>query len=1135
MDLNWRREHVPKSELSSTAWQNPQSFIAEQDLVYRKEMEKRTHLLNESVNGESNNKLDSHLNNQQSSLQKDLIHENASNNSNHKYKLLNSHSDNPSKNAHENLNCKKDDSNTNNYNLNNNSNKKNSNNYSYSYNNNNHYGDRNTGAVNNFNQTHPPYHHSGKQKHQNNRHHQQHHQQHHQRKNIHPDDHYSRGSRLHFRPFMNRYHAIQKVEHGEFYSGQLRINYKNRMEAYVTSEELDDDIFIYGMDTRNRALDGDTVIVQLVDLEEVLEKKNKDKQFHRKLQEKINQQPSSSSSSSNKNEKDDDADDECNKKQMGDESNDTYKNNGNEDDNDNVNNKDDECDGNVTTIASLVEDDSINIKDNDLITKEDGEESNSLKQRYAGKVVYILSRQQDSFTGLLYIDFPLKSPSTTTSTTTISEKINDENKKIIWFKPNDVRVPFMRIEINHAPMDILDNSDFYKSQLVEVVFLRWPITSKFPYGEVIKHIGPIGSIITEEIAILSDNSIRDRPFDNLVEQTVNEIPKSISSFEYKCRRDLRDEIVFTIDPSAAKDLDDALHIKREDDGTFEVGVHIADVSYYVKKHTPLDTEAKKRGTTTYLVGRSVPMLPTLLCEKVCSLTPLTDKLTFSVIWKMDKDGNVINTWFGRTVIRSCAKLSYENAQSVIDGGHIPESIIVYNIKKSDLETRVLDLYHLSVKMRQKRFENGALSMNSVKLQFTLDEFNEPDELSVFVSKEANKLVEEFMILANISVAQKIGKAYPQTALLRRHESPIERRLEGFLNTTLELGYDFDGSTAGTLQSSFDKLDDEDVKSVLLTMAIQPMKRAKYFSAGSIKEKKYLHYALNSKYYTHFTSPIRRYADIIVHRQLSACLSEQNDCGYTKNSILSIVTSCNQGKDNAKNAQDADIILHLVNYLEKLAKKNDGALVEEAIVINTNKKAFDIYVPKYGLEYHVLLNNLPLQQSYYDDGRLILQWEKGITATHERAMENYLSKKNNYYNNSNNHKNTNNEDGDDDDINQCDNSEKKNNDQCKDSENDDDNSNEHDVSTKDNNNEGDDEQEEENDNTEMKELIYELSLLKVIEESESSFNSPRRIRPSILNTDKSTQIIGILTKMNVNLYPVTSRSPNQIHIYPINPF
>lgn len=225
------------------------------------------------------------------------------------------------------------------------------------------------------------------------------------------------------------------------------------------------------------------------------------------------------------------------------------------------------------------------------------------------------------------------------------------------------------------------------------------------------------------------------------------------------------------------DLDDVLHIRRLNDGEFfEVGVHIADVSYFVKPNSPLDTEARERGSSAYLVDRVVPMLPKELSEELCSLKPGAPKLAFSVIWKMDRDANIMNTWLGKTVIQSCAQLSYAEAQSVIEGHGLPSSAEVIGQDVSEVESDILDLMFLARKLRARRYDNGALALQSVKLTFELDSQGEPTSVSSYQAKDANRLVEEFMLRANISAAQKISGKYPQEALLRRHKGPVIRKL-----------------------------------------------------------------------------------------------------------------------------------------------------------------------------------------------------------------------------------------------------------------------------------------------------------------------------------------------------------------------
>ncbi|KAI8337927.1 hypothetical protein BC941DRAFT_424078, partial [Chlamydoabsidia padenii] len=771
----------------------------------------------------------------------------------------------------------------------------------------------------------------------------------------HPDDKHSKYQPVLYDYFMDHNKVMNGLEHGDLYKCTLRINRRKRMDAYATSEALDGDIYLFGDRARNRALDGDVVAVRLLDVDYIWQKRtDRDKRYREKVQQRL------------KHHDELPIDDG--------ESNATVPvatvNEGELDATVPVTTVDDGEPDAVIPLATLADDDTAN---NNTVDQDDDDDDDNTerKPQYAGEVVYILDRAENmTYTGTISTNRPGQFAKT------LPEGKSPPEIKYIWFKPTDKRTPLMMIDVRQAPDDVVSNAEFYATQLVEVSLLRWPISYRSPFGKIVRILGPIGDLSVAEKAVLADNNVLDVPFDNLVMKHLDEIPRSISASEIEKRRDLRNEQIFTIDPQTAKDLDDALHIKRLDDGTFEVGVHIADVSYYVKQDTLLDGEARKRGTTTYLVNRSIPMLPNVLCEDLCSLSPNVDKLAFSVIWVLDQDGNIQKSWFGRTVIRSCSKLAYEDAQSVIDNGHLPEHTTITTFSKKDVEQSIMDLYKLSVVLRKTRYDNGALSMNSVKLTFTLDDDDKPIGVSVFESKEANKLIEEFMLLANISVAEKIFDTYPSTALLRRHELPIERRLNQFLDITRDLGYDFDVGSAAGLQASFNALDDEEVKNILLVLAIQPMKRATYICSGAVRSSKYLHYALNQDYYTHFTSPIRRYADVIVHRLLDAAIHGKDNCGYDKKTIQTIALRCNRKKDGAKNAQEADIMLYLAHYLSNL-ERTQGTQTEKAVVIGVRKQGYDIYVPKYGLEYRVQTGALPLDHYKFDSQRLDLFWKAGV--------------------------------------------------------------------------------------------------------------------------------------------------------------
>ncbi|KAI9013738.1 hypothetical protein CLU79DRAFT_871287 [Phycomyces nitens] len=706
-----------------------------------------------------------------------------------------------------------------------------------------------------------------------------------------------------------------QIKQGRLYSGTLRINKRNRQEAYVVVDGLDRDVMVYGQRERNRALEGDIVAIKLVDYATVLEKKENDAKRR----------------------------DEKNKTQ----------------------------DKN---------------KEASVEKKSNASDEAKLKPRLCGVVVGIISRVENAvFSGT--IDTERSQPKNKNNSNDENHSNSKDKQKShpFWFKPTDIRVPFMMISSRNAPAGLFKDENKFKDHIVAVELSEWPIYSAFPFGRFSKDIGKIGELKTEAKAVMLDNRIKDSPFPSKILHSLPSTPWSIPAKEYEKRRDLREVRVFTIDPATAKDLDDALHVQPLEDGNIEVGVHIADVSFFLKTHTALDAEAFDRGTSTYLVDSVIPMLPSLLCEELCSLNPGVERLSFSVIWKMDLKGNILDTWFGRTIIKSCAKLAYDDAQSVIDGKRLPSTVELTGQTADSVEADIIHLYKLSKHMRSRRFENGALSMNSIRLSFNLDENGDPIGVWIYEIKESNRLIEEFMLRANMSVAEKISETYPEQALLRRHIPPIESRMEEFLALARDLGYSLDASTAGTLQASFDAIKAKDIQTVLKILAIKSMQRAKYFCTGSFEPDEYSHYALNVPLYTHFTSPIRRYADVIVHRQLDSALQEKPGCGYQKEDVEKIALRCNQKKDGAKNAQDQSIQLYLARYLQIIERK--GSIISPAIVLQVTSEGFDVLVPEYGLEKRINVKNLPLENFKYIPEELCidLQWKKNSIPCRE-ALE-----------------------------------------------------------------------------------------------------------------------------------------------------
>lgn len=746
---------------------------------------------------------------------------------------------------------------------------------------------------------------------------------------CHPEDRTGSKRKQLFIPYESPSEIEKGIKDGVYYQGIMRLT-KNRDDAYVTVEELADDIYIGGAKNRNRSLQGDLVAVRLLDNVEEAWNTKKERDAKRKKERKLQRLKE-------RGETEILSEDSSSKEESG------------EGKEDNAENED--------------------------------EEQESFKPRYSGEVVGIILRPPDAtYPG--YISIYKRSSSHTNDSTTTDTNTKPSKLSYAWFRPTDKRVPFLMLRNDDIPKDLIDNEEYYASHLFSASIRRWQITDSSPLGKIIKELGPVGDLLVEREALIADNNVIATNFSAAALKFLPELPWSIHERELKLRKDLRLKCVFSIDPSTAKDLDDALHIEKLEDGLFEVGVHIADVSYFLKKGSALDNEAKSRGTSTYLVDSVIPMLPPTLCEELCSLNPGVDRLAFSVIWTMDANGVPIDTWFGKTIIRSCAKLAYEDAQSVIDGGEIPSSIdIDGDHSHSRIANDILLLNSIAVNKRKKRYTDGSLSLNSVKLNFELDEYGEPISVHTFEQKAANQLIEEFMLSANISVARKITSAYPDEALLRRHEEPLERRLQKFLRLTDKLGLDFDGYSAGALQESFNKITNPNVKNVLLVLAIRCMQRAKYFCAGVADISKYGHYALNESLYTHFTSPIRRYADVIVHRMLESALKEK-DCRYEKKAVQNIAFHCNSKKEGARGAQDGSVNVYLAKYLFNLEMSSGCPIYAEGVVIAVENEVFEVYIPKFGLERKFHLEALPTERYHFDKTTQTLDifWKQGVPVT-----------------------------------------------------------------------------------------------------------------------------------------------------------
>jgi ribonuclease R len=438
----------------------------------------------------------------------------------------------------------------------------------------------------------------------------------------------------------------------------------------------------------------------------------------------------------------------------------------------------------------------------------------------------------------------------------------------------DIQKNFAFVSTANAKMytDIFISKDKYngaeQGDVVVVKIEDWPKKADSPFGTVIKVLGKPGEHDTEIHAILSEYGLPyDFPVD--VEIFAQKLDTSIHPEEIAKRRDMRDTLTYTIDPKDAKDFDDALSFKKLDNGNYEIGIHIADVSHYLQEDTILDDEAYHRGTSVYLVDRVVPMLPEVLSNFACSLRPNEEKYTFSAIFEIDNKATVLNQWFGRTVINSDQRFSYEEAQVIIEtkSNLIPAEISLTGsdfIASDAITEATLKLDELAKILRKNRMNNGAISFDKVEVKFNLDENGEPEGVYFKVSKDANHLIEEFMLLANRKVAEYIGKQ-KKTFIYRIHDEPNEDKLFAMQALISKFGYKMDLRDKKDISKSLNKLMSDvngtKEQNLIDTLAIRTMSKAKY-STENIG-----HYGLAFDYYSHFTSPIRRYPDVMVHRLL----------------------------------------------------------------------------------------------------------------------------------------------------------------------------------------------------------------------------------------------------------------------------
>ena len=473
-------------------------------------------------------------------------------------------------------------------------------------------------------------------------------------------------------------------------------------------------------------------------------------------------------------------------------------------------------------------------------------------------------------------------------------------------------------DMDSVPIDIFVPKEMVhgakNGQKVVVHLVDWPENSGNPFGEIIRVLGNPGenNVEMESILLAHDYPLE---FSEEVEKEAAKIKIKVKSEELKARKDYRKVFTITIDPADAKDYDDAISLQKLPNGHWEVGVHIADVSYYVKPGTAIDEEAYSRGTSVYLVDRTIPMLPEKLCNNLCSLRPNEDKMTFSVVFELDDEAHVLNHWIGRTIIRSCRRYAYEEVQAIIEGG------------EGDYKEEILTFHHLATKLREKRMAQGSLNFHSEEVKFILDEKGKPIDTYIRVQNESHELIEDFMLLANRTVAETFGKSeskwHNHTFVYRVHDEPNPEKLNNFLRLIARLGYTMDISSRVKLVKSYNKLfadvEGKGEKNLVETVAIRTMAKAVY-STENIG-----HYGLAFDYYTHFTSPIRRYPDLMVHRLIERYLLEDQG-SVNKKQFDDYCKHCSEMERQAEEMERQSVKYKQAEYLQdKIGQVFEGLI------------------------------------------------------------------------------------------------------------------------------------------------------------------------------------------------------------------
>ncbi|ODQ63488.1 RNB-domain-containing protein [Nadsonia fulvescens var. elongata DSM 6958] len=805
-----------------------------------------------------------------------------------------------------------------------------------------------------------------------------------------------------FAPYLPQASLRGLLAEGRLVTGTIRINKKNRSDAYVSTDGLlDADIFICGSRDRNRALEGDFVAIELLDVEDVWEgKREKEEKRKRKdiLMTPANMDDTSKTDSvlaSGDSGKGGDVD-ETGAGAIG---------NG-------LNRR-----GSLKQRPPQKRNDDFEVEGQSLLLTEEEELNDQVKPLYAGHVVAIIDRiPAQLFTGTLGLFRP--SVQATKERQAAERKDKDIREpthstprpKIVWFKPNDKCVPLMAIPIEQAPKDFVENAEYYANRLFVASMKRWPITSLHPFGTLVEELGLIqeGTVSVDamfrennfgidtypqSVLGLTEGIIESAAEENLLNEQVeadtivkNEGEKVEEKIEKSLqRRNFTNEHVISISPDG-KIIDQAFHISALPDNEIEFGIHVSDVTHYLGSlESSLAREARKRSTSVFLIQKSMSMFPPQFND-LCALSAGEVKPTLSVVFRINLDTDeIVDTWVGNGLVKSAQVFDYASIEKALAGSDSPELEDVDSSLSLLIQSETLDfvrqLVSLSNNFKKDRLcaPNSVVSLPGFGLLRQLDDEQVKISTNIFDTSIIGLAVDEINVRVNATVAEHIYAGLGSRAFLRRQAVPVLQKLDSFAKKLVNLGLDIDVSSSDSLQRGILEIEDTAVRQSVETLLFKCMDRAKYFVAGKAEIENFEHFYYNLPLYTHFTSPLRRYADIIVHSQLHAVL-EDDTASYEVelDTLNSYAEYCNFKKDSACRAQEQSIHLFLSEIISQLSS-NTGQIIRDAIVIQVYESAFDVLIPEFGIEKRVHGDQLPLIKAEFDKDQRVLElyWDKDV--------------------------------------------------------------------------------------------------------------------------------------------------------------